>query len=196
MTKAEEHRPPTGDESKVIKSGLTRGNFRVLEEKKTDVAVAQLSERYTALHNMRDRSMQFAVWILGLGFAMAWLLISEVALSPLQRALTFGFLVLIGIASFLFVRGIHIGFRNNMAIAARLEESLGLFEQGAYHTSMPVLSSDFNHKKFKPTEHFFTLYCLLAAVYAFLLLLVAVNPCGKAQDTGRQGKVIEEVTTK
>ncbi|MDO9545682.1 MAG: hypothetical protein Q7J07_02900 [Pelolinea sp.] len=165
-------------------------------EKKVDVAVSQLAERYTALHNMRDRSMQFAVWILGLGFVMAWLLISEVALTPLQTYLTFAFLVVIGVASFLFVRGIHIGFKNNMAIAARLEEALMLFEAGTYHRTLPVLNGDFNSKKFKPTEHFFTLYCLLAAVYLFLVLLVIVNPCAKTDGLKAEKTAIEKATTK
>lgn len=168
----------------------------ISSEKKVDVAVSQLAERYIALHNMRDRSMQFAVWILGLGFAMAWLLISEVALTPLQTHLTFAFLVVIGIASFLFVRGIHVGFKNNMAVAARLEETLRLFEAGAYHRTLPVLDGDFSCKKFKPTEHFFTIYCLLVAVYLFLVLLVIVNPCAKTNGVKTEKTAIEKATTK
>ena len=51
--------------------------MKISEEKKLDVLLAQLQERYDALHKMRDRSMQFVLWILGLGLGMAWLLINE-----------------------------------------------------------------------------------------------------------------------
>ncbi len=169
-----------------------QSGLNLSDEKKADVAVAQLAERYTALHNMRDRSMQFAVWILGFGFAMAWLLISDVALSPLQARMTFGFVVVIGVASFLFVRGIHIGFKNNRTIVVRLEESLRLFEKGTYHKSKAVLNGDFNCTKFKPTEHFFTLYCLMAAVYIFLVVLVVINPCSTAKTQGSAGAAAEQ----
>lgn len=166
------------------------------DEKKIDVMIVQLSERYTALHNMRDRSMQFAVWILGLGFAMAWLLISEAALTPPQSALTLLFLLVIGAASVLFVRGIHVGFENNRSIAARLEEALGLFQAGAYHRALPILNGEFNSKKFRPTAHFFTLYCLMAAVYVFLIALVMINPCAKTKAHQPDGTHTEQTIAK
>ena len=41
--------------------------MEISEEKKLEILLAQGQERYEALHKMRDRSMQFALWILGLG---------------------------------------------------------------------------------------------------------------------------------
>jgi hypothetical protein len=43
----------------------------ISEEKKIDVLLSQLQERYDALHKMRDRSMQFVLWILGFGLGLA-----------------------------------------------------------------------------------------------------------------------------
>ena len=44
--------------------------MNISKEKKLDVLLAQLQERYEALHKMRDRSMQFVLWILGLGLGI------------------------------------------------------------------------------------------------------------------------------
>jgi hypothetical protein len=55
--------------------------MEIPEDQKIKVLMAQLEERYTASHKMRDRSMQFGLWILGLGLGMAWVLISKVTLT-------------------------------------------------------------------------------------------------------------------
>lgn len=182
-----------------------------LNEKKIDVALAQLSERYTALHNMRDRSMQFTIWILGLGLALAWLLLSEVALTTLQKLVLLIILIVIPYASYLFLRGIRIGFENNMAIARRLERALLLLEPGAYLGTKSILGEDFAGEKpaapkhligrikhaMKCTGHFHTLNCLLITVFLLLFLLTFSNPCGQNISPGPgQQTVLENQKTK
>jgi hypothetical protein len=154
------------------------------EEKKVDIVLAQLAERYSALHCMRDRSMQFTLWILGFGLGMAWLILSEVVFSSYQAALGLLFLLVMGAASLFFLRGIHIGFNNNMAIAARLESTLGLFQSGLYHRTMPILNGDFARKSRKPTGHFVTLYFLMGSVYTLLIIMLLVNPNADRNKSG------------
>ena len=151
------------------------------EEKKVDVVLAQLAERYSALHCMRDRSMQFTLWILGFGLGMAWMILSEVSFSSCQATLGILFLLVMGAASLFFLRGIHVGFNNNMAIATRLESALGLFQSGFYHRTMPILNGDFARTNRKPTGHFVTLYFLMGSVYILLIIMLLVNP--KAERT-------------
>ena len=146
------------------------------EEKKVDIVSAQLAERYSALHCMRERSMQFTLWILGFGLGMAWLILSEIALSSCQSAMGLLFLLVMGVASLFFLRGIHVGFNNNMAIAARLESALGLFQAGLYHRTMPILNGEFARTNRKPTGHFVTLYFLMGSVYLLLIIMLLVNP--------------------
>jgi len=70
--------------------------MEISEENKSNVLLAQLHDRYDALHKMRDRSMQFVLWILGLGLGMSWLLINETVLTYSQKwAITFLLLVLV-----------------------------------------------------------------------------------------------------
>ena len=162
-------------------------------DKKIDIALAQLSERYTALHNMRDRSMQFTIWILGLGLALGWLLLSEIALTKTQTGILVLFLILIFLASRHFLRGIRKGLENNMKIVLSLERALLLLEPGAYLESKAILDENFADKKpetsrnfidkiknaMRCTEHFFTLDCLLVTVFMLLFLLTIANPCGR-----------------
>ena len=154
------------------------------EEKKIDIVLAQLAERYSALHCMRDRSMQFTLWILGFGLGMAWLILSEVAFSSRQATLGLLFLLVMGAASLFFPRGIHVGFNNNMAIAARLESALGLFQAGFYHRTMPILNDDFARNNRKPTGHFVTLYFLMGSVYTLLIIMLLVNPNAERSKPG------------
>ena len=100
--------------------------MEILEEKKIEILLAQLGERYTALHNMRDRSMQFALWILGFGLGMAWLLINEVTLNILQIITLVIFLAVIGLLSINFVRAIEQGFNNNRNVMVKIETILKL----------------------------------------------------------------------
>lgn len=175
-------------------------------EKKIDIALAQLSERYTALHNMRDRSMQFTIWILGLGLALGWLLLSEIALTKTQTGILVLFLILIFLASRHFLRGIRTGFENNMKIALSLERALLLLEPGAYIESKAILEEKFADKKpdaprniaekiqnaMKCTEHFFTLDCLLVTVFMLLFLLTLANPCGRQISQGPRQSTVEQ----
>ena len=179
-----------------------------LKDKKIDVALAQLSERYTALHNMRDRSMQFTIWILGLGLALGWLLLSEIALTTIQKLVLLLILIVIPYASHLFLRGIRIGFDNNLAIARRLERALLLLEPGAYLDTKAILDEKFAGEKpdapkhlhgrikhgMRCTGHFFTLNCLLITVFLLLFLLTLANPCARQNYKGPRQSTVEQST--
>lgn len=181
-----------------------------LKDSKVDVALAQLSERYTALHNMRDRSMQFTIWILGLGLALAWLLLNEIALTTLQKLVLLIILIAIPYASYLFLRGISIGFDNNLAVARRLERALLLLEPGAYLEKRSILDEEFAGEKpaapkhlagrirhaMKCTGHFHTLNCLLITVFLLLFLLTLANPCGRQNSPGPNPQTVEQGSDK
>jgi len=151
--------------------------MEIQEDRKLDVLLAQLNERYTALHNMRDRSMQFALWILGLGLGLAWLLISEVSLSKLQAGILVVFLIVVGRLCFGFIQGIECGFNNNRNIMINIEKMLGLHSRDAYGSPEPVLPEAFCGNTTKQSGHFPTLNRLLWAVFALLVILAVVNPC-------------------
>jgi len=151
--------------------------MEISEKQKLDVLLAQLHERYDALHKMRDRSMQFVLWILGLGLGMAWLLINDTALTCLQQVAITVLLVLLNITTLYFVYAIECGFKTNRHITIKLETILKLYEKDSYGINEPILPTKFSHKKIKLTGHFKTLYAIIFVVFITLILLTWTNPC-------------------
>ena len=44
--------------------------MKINEDSKIDILRDLLKERYEASHKMRDRSLKFAIWVLGFGIAL------------------------------------------------------------------------------------------------------------------------------
>jgi len=151
--------------------------MNISEEKKLEILLAQLQERYEALHKMRDRSMQFVLWILGLGLGMAWLLINEIVLTSIQRFVLTLVLLFIGTAVGLFIYAMENGFKANRQIMIRIEKALKLYEKDYYGISEPILPTDFSSQKIRWSGHFQTLYALIFIVFLLLIFLTWTNPC-------------------
>ena len=155
--------------------------MQLSEEKKIDILMMQLGERYTALHQMRDRSMTFTLWLLGLGLGMAWLLMCEVTLDAVQILFTILLLCVLAASSILFLRGIQRGFSKNREIVIGLETALSLYDNDAYGLAAPVLPKEFSSSKCRWSGHFETLYALLATMFLILIVLTLANPCRRTK---------------
>lgn len=151
--------------------------MEISEEKKLEILLAQLQERYEALHKMRDRSMHFVLWILGLGLGMAWLLINETELASAQKVAITLLLLVLGIVTLLFVYAIGRGFIANRQIMIRIETALKLYEENCYGVSESILPAQFSCPKIGWTGHFNTLYGLIIIVFLTLIFLTWTNPC-------------------
>jgi len=149
----------------------------ISEEKKLEILLAQLQDRYEALHKMRDRSMQFALWILGFGLGLAWLLISEIETSYNQQITITIILIAILILTMLFVKAIGHGFNRNRAIMIRIETALKLFEKDTYGIEASILPDEFRKQGTGLAGHFKTLYLLIGTVFLLLIVLTWINPC-------------------
>jgi len=55
------------------------------EDQKFQALLAELQERYRAAHKIRERSVQFTLWICGMAIGLGWLLISQENLMIPQR---------------------------------------------------------------------------------------------------------------
>jgi hypothetical protein len=151
--------------------------MEIPEEKKVEILLAQLQERYEALHKMRDRSMQFVLWILGLGLAMAWLLINETALTCLQQWAITCLLFFLGFATFWFIYGIERGFKTIRQVVIKLETALKLYDQDFYGIHESILPVRFTIEKTRWTDHFKTLHMIIITVFLSLIVLTWANPC-------------------
>jgi hypothetical protein len=137
-----------------------------------------LNERYTAEHNMRERSTTFTLWILGLGIALIWALLTEVELGALQKFVTCAFVLAYSCTSFHFVSEISKGFKSNRSVIVRIEEALGFHHDGHYAEGDPILPFNYTLPMVgkTPSSHFRTLYVLLFTSAAFLMILTVLNP--------------------
>lgn len=150
--------------------------MKMPEEKQFDVLMSQLHERYDALHKMRDRSMQFTLWILGLGLGLIWLLINNPLSNSFAKCLLTFAIILFSIFTFLFLRGINKGFNNTREIVVRIETLLGLYNQAAFYNSEPILPKRYTKTKNDFWGHFNTLYMFIIVELFTLISAIWLHP--------------------
>jgi hypothetical protein len=174
MSSESEHLKP--DDCKDAKSK------RIFSDMTTADKIGQLTnmlnERYTAEHNMRERSTTFTLWILGIGIGLIWALLTEVELGVLQKLATCAFVLAYSLTSFYFIREISKGFKSNRTVIMKIEESLGFHHDGHYAEGDTILPFNYSlpMESKTPSSHFRTLYVLLFTSAAFLIILTIFNP--------------------
>lgn len=152
------------------------------DDQKVQVLLAQLQERYSAAHNMRERSTQFALWISGMAIGLAWLLISNPGMTPLQRIALTMLIAALSIGSFIFLKGLQKGFSNNHKAMIDCERSLKMYEPGAFHSECALLPEAYSENNRKWSDHFNTLIIWLSIVILSLTILTWTCPQTKAAD--------------
>lgn len=100
-----------------------------VQDKRIEILMQALAERYAALHKIRERAQSIGVWTIGLSSAAsAWLLQSAVSLSLITRVfLMLGVLVASYGIRVVYLADLERGFTSQMRVAARIEEALGLY---------------------------------------------------------------------
>ena len=145
-------------------------------DQKQQVLLAVLQERYSASHKIRERSIQFTMWISGMAILLGWLLITERALGLSQRvALTLLILPLFA-GTIHFISGLARGFRKNREVMIICERALGLHDSGIYLKDCPLLPTEYNRTKRKWSDHFFTLTVWLILMAGALFMLTWTHP--------------------
>lgn len=107
------------------------------DDKKIDILMSALAERYSSIHKIRDRVQNIGIWALGLFLgAAAWFIQSEVTLANTEKALAIigTILALVGLQLF-YLADLKKGFKKQQETAARIENALGLFTPGTYDDS-------------------------------------------------------------
>ena len=152
--------------------------MQLSDDQKLPILLAELQERYSASHKIRERSIQFTLWISGMAIGLGWLLISQQALAFSQRvALTLLILALFA-GTLFFVMGLRRGFRENREAMIRSERALGMHDSGVYLADAPLLPTEYSHIRRKWSDHFYTLYVwlILVAVSLFILTWTCPDP--------------------
>lgn len=156
---------------------------KIDDEMKIQILMMGLQERYNASHQIRGRSIQFALWISGMAIGLSWLLICQTSLGLFQQiALT----LLIGTlfsGTIYFMAGLRKGFNNNRKAMVTCERALLMHEPGVYLTDEPLLPEEYKNTEKKWSDHFRTIYAWLILVALSLVILTWSCPNAERQDT-------------
>jgi len=145
-------------------------------EDKLKILLAELQERYAASHKIRERSLQFTLWISGMAVGLSWLLISQKILAFAQQiALTLLIVVLFG-GALHFIMGLQRGFQNNRKAMITIERVLGMHEASVFLPNTPLLPPEYEKTEGKWSSHFCTLSVWLGLVTLALLILIWAHP--------------------
>ncbi len=152
------------------------------DDQKVQVLLAQLQERYSAAHNMRERSTQFALWISGMAIGLAWLLISNPSMTLMQRIALTMLIAALSIGSFIFLKGLQKGFSNNRKAMIDCERSLKMFEPGTFNAECALLPESYSENNQEWSDHFNTLIIWISIVILSLVILTWTCPQTPAAD--------------
>lgn len=168
--------------------------MNINDDKKISILTNMLNERYKAEHNMRDRSVNFIKWILGLGIALLWILLLKPDLNSFTKFFSSAFIAIYSALSFWFLREICKGFKNNRSTIIRLENALCLYEEGNYLNNEAILPQEYKkpYSNKRVPSHFLSLYGLLLILAIFLIGLIWFKPSTNKIKNQEQVKFIQE----
>ncbi len=147
-------------------------------KEKISILLNLLSERYHASHQMRERSLKFAIWILGfIIIAIPWLLFNRELLTPCVKLSLTALILIVGIFALWFLIAINTGFNKNKELMTKIEETLGCYEKGLFIDSKTLFPDDYKkNKKFSLTSHFITIYSLIGIALVITIFFIWFNP--------------------
>jgi hypothetical protein len=101
-------------------------------DKKIDILLSALEERYSAIHKIRNRLQNLGIWALGIFFAASgWLFQSDVYLQQHEQVVLLVFIiVLIFILFKTYIKDLEKGFKGQQRVAAKIENELGFYTDG------------------------------------------------------------------
>jgi len=146
-------------------------------EQKTTILLSALEERYNSIHIIRDRVQNTCIWTLGLLLTAAgWLVQSTTVLTCKQKIIFSIFIVFVfTVVRCFYLKDLNKGFKSQQKIAARIEETLCLYETDVFGNSgSSVYPKEWKNSGDKDGQgnFFSTSYYLLYAGVFILLLAI------------------------
>jgi hypothetical protein len=151
-------------------------------EKKADILIAALEERYRSLHAIRERVQSVGIWYLGIMLGVAgWLLQSDILLSCLQKRVYILAIIISFIAiRFFYLENLCSGFKSQQRTAVKIEKALGFFVPGFFDGSDKSLYPESWEKAGAEDgegKFFKTSYLLIYIGTGFLIATILINGC-------------------
>lgn len=97
--------------------------------KKIDILILALEERYRSMHKIRERVQSMGFWILGiLGGIGGWLIQSNTSLYCIEKEIyIIALLITFIVIRFQYLKDLNKGFKGQQKITVKIEKSLGFF---------------------------------------------------------------------
>ncbi len=154
--------------------------MQISPEKKEDILLVALQERYASIHKIRERVQSVGIWALGLMLAAGgWIIQSGIVLEGLEKILIVLFLITIFvILRFTYLKDLNTGFKGQQRTASALETELGFYTPGVFNeTSVPLYPEKWQKAGTEEGEgrFFKTSYYLIYVGIIFLILVVLLN---------------------
>lgn len=149
-------------------------------DKKIEILISALEERYKSIHNIRERVQNTGIWILGiLGGIGGWLIQSGIYLGFLNKI--FYLLALFAtyhIIRFHYLEDLNRGFKGQQRVASKIEKALNLFtpkffsdeDNSIYPNSWEKAGTEDGDGKF-----FETTYLLINLGFIFISIAILFN---------------------
>lgn len=149
--------------------------MEISDDKKLDILLNLLKERYDSAHKLRERSYKFTVWLLGIGVAFIGFVVTKPCLSFIQRSFLTGFTIVITFLASFFLASMEKGAKKNRHVMIRIEEILGCYQSGFYDGQDMLYPADYMVQKSSRMPHFSYLYVWLFAIAGCVIALLWVS---------------------
>lgn len=159
------------------------------KKEKVKVLLELLKERCIASHKMRERSLQFTLWILGFLLAIiGWLWLNSSNLILSQKILMTLLIILTGAVSYYFLISIEKGFNRNRKIMTKLETSLDLYKKNSYIKNDTIYPDEYRNTKKSINYHFISLYVLILVTIVILIFFIWTKQSDRSNSTNKEIK--------
>ena len=159
----------------------------VQPDQRIQILISGLEERYAASHHMRERSLRFSIWLSGMAFGLAWLLVCGQTFTLAQKTALTTLIGAMAVGAFFFLWSLEKGFQNNRRVMVKFEKALGLHRPGFYLEDELMLPQGYKDTSRRWNGHFSTLCVWLAVVMVSLLVLTWAGPeNGRALPEGQK----------
>lgn len=141
---------------------------------------------------MRDRSLNFTIWILGFAVALIWILLKEQPFCTNIRVILTFIVMLYTVISFWFLCSIQKGFNKNRELIIKMEKIIHCYDEGVYTEKEILFPKEYGeHKNRNLMSHFKSIYILLFPIAILLVVLIWIIPYSKEkQDAKPESKVL------
>ena len=149
----------------------------ITEDKKVEILLAALDERYKAIHAIRDRVQNVGLWSLGLLLgAGGWIIQSDLRLTCFEKAVYLvGAILAFLVLRFSYLEDLERGFQRQQKATVRIEKALKLYETNFFDDSEnSIYPPEWEHAGTeKGAGKFFnTTFYLLYIGFAFLAIAI------------------------